>query len=64
MSEWTPQHGPRGRELAAIVVAPQGTSNGQYSIAVIVGTAFFVMNQLGVILDGRADRVGLGQRPL
>jgi hypothetical protein len=24
------------------------------SIALIVGTAFFVMNQLGVILDGRA----------
>jgi hypothetical protein len=24
------------------------------SVALIVGTAFFVMNQLGVILDGRA----------
>ena len=40
------------RELVSIVVAPQHLKRTM-SIAVIVGTAFFVMNQLGVILDGR-----------
>ena len=38
-------------ELISIVVAPQHLRRTM-SIAVIVGTAFFVMNQLGVILDG------------
>ena len=41
------------RESISIVVAPQHLKRTM-SIAVIVGTAFFVMNQLGVILDGRA----------
>ena len=36
-----------------LVVAPQHLKR-TVSIAVIVGTAFFAMNQLGVILDGRA----------
>ena len=48
------------RELVSIVVAPQHLKRTM-SIALIVGTAFFVMNQLGVILDGRGDRTGLGQ---
>ena len=41
------------RELVPIVVAPQHLKRTM-SIAPIVGTAFFVMNQFGVILDGRA----------
>ena len=40
------------RELVSIVVAPQHLKRTM-SIALTVGTAFFVMNQLGVILDGR-----------
>ena len=40
------------RELVSIVVAPQHLKRTM-SVALIVGTAFFVMNQLGVILDGR-----------
>ena len=39
--------------LVSIVVAPQHLKRTM-SVALIVGTAFFVMNQLGVILDGRA----------
>ena len=40
------------RELVWMLLAPQHLKR-TVSVAVIVGTAFFVMNQLGVILDGR-----------
>jgi hypothetical protein len=36
-----------------VVLAPQHLKR-TVSVALIVGTAFFAMNQLGVILDGRA----------
>ena len=49
----TPQTWSTVRELVSIVVAPQHLKRTM-SVALIVGTAFFVMNQLGVILDGRA----------
>ena len=49
----TPPTSSTVRELVSIVVAPQHLKRTM-SIALIVGTAFFVMNQLGVILDGRA----------
>ena len=41
------------RELASIVLAPRHLRRTG-SVALVVGTAFFTMNQLGVILDGRA----------
>jgi hypothetical protein len=41
------------RELVSVVVAPQHLKR-TLSVALIVGTAFFAMNQLGVILDGHA----------
>ena len=41
------------RELVSVVLAPQHLKR-TVSVALIVGTVFFAMNQLGVILDGRA----------
>jgi hypothetical protein len=41
------------RELVSVVVAPQQLKR-TVSIMLVVGTAFFAMNQLGVILAGRA----------
>jgi hypothetical protein len=41
------------RELIRVILAPQHLKR-TLSIALIVGTVFFAMNQLGVILDGRA----------
>jgi hypothetical protein len=40
-------------ELFAVVVAPQQLRRS-VSVMLLVGTAFFAMNQLGVIIDGRA----------
>jgi hypothetical protein len=48
----TPTTWSTARGLVSIVVAPQHLKR-TISVALIVGTAFFVMNQLGVILDGR-----------
>jgi hypothetical protein len=42
-----------GRELVSVALAPQHLKR-TVSVAVIVGTAFFTMNQLGVILAGHA----------
>src|SRR6476661_7286731 len=39
------------RELLSVVVAPQHLKR-TLCVAVVVGTAFFAMNQLGVILHG------------
>src|SRR4051794_37915088 len=44
------------RELVRVVLAPQHLKR-TISIALIVGTVFFTMNQLGIILDGRATAV-------
>ena len=44
------------RELVTVVLAPRHLKR-TLSVAVVVGTAFFTMNQLGVILDGRATAV-------
>jgi hypothetical protein len=41
------------RELVSVALAPRHLKR-TLSVAVVVGTAFFTMNQLGVILDGRA----------
>jgi hypothetical protein len=41
------------RELVAVVVAPRHLKRTA-SVMVIVGSAFFAMNQLGVILAGHA----------
>jgi hypothetical protein len=41
------------RELVRVILAPQHLKR-TISIALIVGTVFFTMNQLSVILDGRA----------
>ena len=41
------------RELLAVVSAPQNLKR-TVSVALIVGTLFFTMNQLGIILDGHA----------
>ena len=49
----TPTTWSTARGLVSIIVAPQHLKRTM-SVALIVGTAFFVMNQLGVILDGRA----------
>jgi hypothetical protein len=40
-------------ELVSVVVAPRQLKR-TVSVMVVVGTAFFAMNQLGVILAGRA----------
>ena len=40
------------RELVRVVLAPRHLKR-TVLIALIVGTVFFTMNQLGVILDGR-----------
>jgi hypothetical protein len=40
-------------ELVTVVLAPRHLKK-TLTVALIVGTAFFAMNQLGVILDGRA----------
>ncbi len=42
------------RELVAVVVAPPHLKR-TVSVMVVVGSAFFAMNQLGVILAGRAS---------
>ena len=49
------------RELVQVVLAPQHLKR-TVSVALIVGTVFFAMNQLGVILDGRATAWS-GSRP-
>ena len=41
------------RELVSIVVAPRQLKR-TVPVMLVVGTAFFAMNQLGVILAGRA----------
>ena len=41
------------RELVSIVVAPRQLKR-TVSVMLVVGTAFFAMNQLGIILAGRA----------
>src|SRR6478672_2819135 len=41
------------RELVAVALTPRHLKR-TLSVALVVGTAFFTMNQLGVILDGRA----------
>jgi hypothetical protein len=41
------------RELMTVVIAPTHLKR-TVSVTLIVGSAFFAMNQLGVILDGRA----------
>jgi hypothetical protein len=43
-----------GRELVSVVLALQHLKR-TLSVALIVGTAFFAMNQLGVILAGHAS---------
>ena len=42
------------RELVSVVVAPPHLKR-TVSVMLVVGTAFFTMNQLGVILAGRAS---------
>jgi hypothetical protein len=49
----TPATWSTWREVASVVVASQNLRK-TISIALIVGTAFFAMNQLGVIMAGRA----------
>ena len=44
------------RELVSVALTPRHLKR-TLSVAVVVGTAFFTMNQLGVILDGRATAV-------
>jgi hypothetical protein len=44
------------RESVGVVLAPQHLKRTG-CVALIVGTVFFAMNQLGVILDGRATAV-------
>ena len=41
------------QEMTVVVLAPQNLRK-TISIALIVGSAFFVMNQLGVIMSGHA----------
>lgn len=45
-----------GRELVLVVLAPHHLRR-TLSVAVIVGTAFFAMNQLSVILAGDATAI-------
>jgi hypothetical protein len=52
MNESAPTWSTR-RELVDVVLAPQHLKR-TLSVALIVGTAFFAMNQLGVILAGQA----------
>ena len=40
------------RELVSVALTPRHLKR-TLSVALVVGTAFFTMNQLGVILDGR-----------
>ena len=47
------RRGPRSGSSSRCVVAPRHLKR-TVSVALVVGTAFFTMNQLGVILDGRA----------
>ena len=44
------------REMVQLVLAAQHLKR-TLSVALIVGTVFFAMNQLGVILEGRATAV-------
>ena len=44
------------RELVSVALTPRHLKR-TLSVAVVVGTAFFTMNQLGVILDGHATAV-------
>jgi hypothetical protein len=44
------------RELVRVVLAPRHLKR-TVSVALIVDTVFFTMNQLGVILDGHATAV-------
>jgi hypothetical protein len=44
------------REAVSVVVAPRHLKR-TLSIAVIVGSAFFLMNQLSVIVAGRANAI-------
>ena len=44
------------RELLSVAITPRHLKR-TVSVALIVGTAFFTMNQLGVILDGDATAV-------
>jgi hypothetical protein len=44
------------RELVSVALTPRHLKR-TLSVALIVGTAFFTMNQLGVIVDGRATAV-------
>ena len=48
------------RELVQLVLAPQHLKR-TVSVALIVGTVFFAMNQLGVILARPRNRGGLAQ---
>ena len=41
------------RELVSVAITPRHLKR-TLSVAVVVGTAFFTMNQLGIILDGHA----------
>lgn len=52
MGESTPTWST-GRELVLVVLAPRHLKR-TVSVALIVGTAFFAMNQLSVILAGHA----------
>jgi hypothetical protein len=49
----TPPTWSTSRELPLVVLAPQHLKR-TVSIALIVGTAFVAMNQLGIILAGQA----------
>ena len=51
------------RELVSVVLAP-GHLKRTLAVALIVGTVFFTMNQLGVILDGRATALVWGKAVL
>jgi hypothetical protein len=44
------------REIIAVVLAPQHLKRTA-SVALIVGSAFFAMNQLGVVLAGHATQL-------
>lgn len=44
------------REVVSVITAPRHVKR-TVSVALIVGSVFFAMNQLGVILAGQADAV-------
>jgi hypothetical protein len=44
---------PAAHEIAAVVLSPQQLRR-TFAVALIVGTTFFAMNQLGAILAGHA----------